>query len=53
MKKIFTFCLFAILLAACNQKKEVKPSIKKGFSSEEKTDSTHVKHLFNTALTKG
>lgn len=53
MKKLLTLLSVAALLTACDQKKEAKITSKKGFSSEEKIDSTHVKHFFNAALTEG
>lgn len=45
--------LFAlILLFSCVEKKE-SPKTAKGLTSEEKKDSTNIKHLFNTVLLEG
>ncbi len=53
MNKLLTLFSVAAILTACNQKKEAPITLKKGLTTEEKTDSTHVKHFFNTALTEG
>lgn len=51
MKKLLL--LFAVcILAACNSKKVTTPE-SLSLSSEEKIDSTNIKHLFNSALTQG
>ncbi len=52
MKKIlFLFCI-TFFIISCNQKQESTTSNNK-LSKEEKTDSTQIKTLFNTALTEG
>ena len=50
-KTLFLFCIIFFMIS-CNQKQESTTSNNK-LSKEEKTDSTQIKTLFNTALTKG
>ena len=52
MKKLTILFLTTIFIISCNQKQEkiLDTSI---LSSEEKIDSTHIKTLFNSALTNG
>ena len=52
MKKSALFILSIILLFAC-EPKEKSISDSTALSKEEKVDSTHIKHLFNSALTEG
>lgn len=55
MKKLITLFLASLFLFSCGNKKEVKTTLSKskGLSVEEKTDSTKIKHMFNTVLTEG
>jgi len=52
MKKLLFLLITSIFVFSCSDKKE---TVKKSatFSSEEKIDSTHIKHFFNSALTEG
>lgn len=51
MKQLFLFLsIFAII--SCQTKTETEPETK-GLTSEEKIDSTQIKSIFNSALTKG
>ena len=52
MKNILLFTSIFFLIFSCTQKQE-KPVNSKKLSSEEKTDSTNIKTLFNSALTDG
>ena len=52
MKKNILLLFAFVFVISCNQKKETNTN-KTQLSSEEKIDSTHIKHFFNTALTKG
>ncbi|TYP97917.1 Zn-dependent M28 family amino/carboxypeptidase [Tenacibaculum adriaticum] len=53
MKKLITLLSVATFLISCNEQKEKTTIVNNGLSSEEKIDSTHVKHFFNTVLTEG
>ena len=52
MKKILISLSVTFLIFSCNPKTE-KTESTLGLSTEEKVDSTQIKHLFNTALTDG
>lgn len=52
MNKLLALLSCSIVLFSCGNKKEPK-SINNGLSSEERKDSTNIKHLFNAALTEG
>ncbi|WP_435414677.1 M20/M25/M40 family metallo-hydrolase [Polaribacter aestuariivivens] len=52
MKKILLFTLLTFLMFACDQKQE-KIIDSNQLSAEEKTDSTNIKKLFNSALMEG
>ncbi|TMM29534.1 M20/M25/M40 family metallo-hydrolase [Polaribacter aestuariivivens] len=52
MKKILLFTLLTFLMFACDQKQEKIIDSNK-LSAEEKTDSTNIKKLFNSALMEG
>lgn len=52
MKKNILISSIALLLFSCQQKVD-KKVISSKLSTEEKTDSTHIKTLFNSALTDG
>ncbi|MBL4568909.1 MAG: M20/M25/M40 family metallo-hydrolase, partial [Flavobacteriaceae bacterium] len=52
MKKLSLLFLISVLLSSCVEKKDTSKNLAT-FSAEEKIDSTHIKHFFNTALTKG
>ena len=52
MKKLVLFFLTSFLLFSCVEKKDTLKN-SHSFSAEEKIDSTHIKHFFNAALTKG
>lgn len=51
MKKLLLLTTISLCILSCNKKTEEK--IAKGFSSEEKIDSTHIKTLFNSVLKEG
>lgn len=51
MKKILLLTSISLLVFSCNTKLE--KSVSQGLSSEEKTDSTNIKTLFNSALKDG
>jgi len=51
MKKLSLLFIVALLFS-CAEKKE-SPNTKLGLTTEEKKDSTNIKHLFNTALMEG
>ncbi|MFQ3297083.1 MAG: carboxypeptidase Q [Polaribacter sp.] len=51
MKKLLLLITFSIFVVSCNTKSKQK--ITQGLSSEEKTDSTHIKTLFNSVLKEG
>lgn len=52
MKKVL-FLLVVILIAACQPKEKKSSSNTLALTTEEKLDSTNIKQIFNTALTKG
>jgi len=54
MKNLHTVFLFSVLFLSCSQKKqtEIVKSVEP-ISLEKEKDSTHIKQLFNTALTEG
>ena len=52
MKKILFFIFLSVLIISCNEK-QVKPIDNNQLTAEEKSDSTHIKTLFNAALTNG
>ena len=52
MKKLLLFFSISLIISSCNQKQE-KISDTNQLSAEEKTDSTSIKVLFNSALTDG
>ncbi|QMU65500.1 MAG: M20/M25/M40 family metallo-hydrolase [Flavobacteriaceae bacterium] len=52
MKKLMLCPLIPLLFLACQPKKQVNITSLE-LSKEEKTDSTTIKHLFNTVLTQG
>jgi carboxypeptidase Q len=51
MKKLLCLLTLSFLVVSCNTKSEQK--IAQNLSSEEKTDSTHIKTLFNSVLIEG
>lgn len=53
MKKLILLLSASLFLFSCGNKKDDKTITKNGLSSEEKIDSTKIKHLFNSALTDG
>lgn len=53
MKKLCILLVTALLLFACNEKKETQKNISDTFSKDEKADATAIKNIFDTALTKG
>ena len=52
MKKLLLLFSISLFIFSCNQKIDKKETTKK-LSVEEKLDSTHIKTLFNSALTQG
>lgn len=52
MKKTLLFLSLILFMISCNQKQE-KTIVDTQLSTEEKTDSTQIKSLFNAALTEG
>ena len=52
MKKLSILFLFAILVIACNEKKETKTTSSE-LTAEEKIDKTNIKTIFDSALTQG
>lgn len=52
MKKLITLFSASILLFSCGKNAE-KTTPENQLTSEEKKDSTEIKHIFNTALTEG
>ena len=52
MKKLSILFLFAILVIACNEKKETKTTSSE-LTAEEKIDKTNIKKIFDTALMQG
>ncbi|APZ45139.1 peptidase M28 family protein [Polaribacter reichenbachii] len=52
MKKIIILLSLSFLIFSCNQKTDKKENPKL-LSKAEKTDSTHIKTIFNSALTEG
>lgn len=53
MKKLTLLVLSGIFIIACKPEPQKTLKESKAFSAEEKIDSTKIKHIFNTALTKG
>ncbi|CAM1352261.1 M20/M25/M40 family metallo-hydrolase [Tenacibaculum insulae] len=53
MKKLSILLISGLFIISCKTEKKEIASISKGFSAEEKIDSTQIKHLFNSALTAG
>lgn len=53
MKKLIALLSLTLLFISCNNKKEQKTTTANLLTSEEKIDSTHIKHFFNSALTEG
>ena len=53
MKKLSILLITGLFVVSCKTAKKETTLTSKDFSSEEKIDSTQIKHLFNTALTKG
>ena len=52
MKKLSILCIMALLVFACDDKKET-PTNSTEFTAEEKTDAANIKKIFDTALTNG
>ncbi len=53
MKKAAILLLSGLVLFSCKKESDNSTIKSKGFSTEEKIDSTKIKHIFNTALTEG
>ncbi len=52
MKRLSLLLIASAFLFSCSEKKE-QPKKSTSFSKEEKIDSTHIKHFFNSVLTEG
>ena len=53
MKKLSLLLISGLFVISCNKAKKETPLSTNVFSTEEKIDSTQIKHLFNSALTEG
>ncbi|WP_299161360.1 M20/M25/M40 family metallo-hydrolase [uncultured Tenacibaculum sp.] len=53
MKKLSLLLISGLFVISCKTEKKENVAITQDLSTEEKIDSTQIKHIFNTALTEG